>query len=502
MTPELEQLRALRPEVTPASDQARSEAWQRLMAAIEDEPDGLHARRHADPSSPRRGGSRARRTAGRLRPRLAIGTAIAVVVGVVAAVVILAGRHPSAPVAPVSPATPGTITAGGRPLSPGVIRKGLEQTYHGALAAGQSLDTSLSPALMRTGRTALGRAIAVNHGAAGAYVAMDPRTGAIRAIGSLSRGHDARSRQIDLAVGLAAPPGDTIAPITALAALRSGAWSTAERFDDVGHYCVRSATGLHCRTAPGHTAYGTLDVAGGLANEDDPFLDDLGVRAETTSAAHPGAASLQATARELGLDATTGIDLPGQTTGTLPSPGATRIDDGRGSPAEDENLATGRTDVSVSPIQLAVAYAAIASGGTIVRPHVVTSLRRGGRTRAPAAGRRGTARIATAQLAAVRDGLRRAVTGGVLADTLESLPVAVSGQVGSPRYAVGGRETGDAWFAGYAPASDGHGPLVAVVWVDGGGFGDVAAAPVARELFSQWFTGRPGPYVAGSSTAG
>ena len=38
-----------------------------------------------------------------------------------------------------------------------------------------------------------------------------------------------------------------------------------------------------------------------------------------------------------------------------------------------------------------------------------------------------------------------------------------------------------------------------VVWVEQGGFGAVAAAPVAREMLSQWFYGTPGPYVAGSS---
>jgi hypothetical protein len=42
---------------------------------------------------------------------------------------------------------------------------------------------------------------------------------------------------------------------------------------------------------------------------------------------------------------------------------------------------------------------------------------------------------------------------------------------------------------------------VVVVWVQGGGFGDVAAAPVARQLFSQWLLGTNGPWRPGSSTA-
>ena len=42
--------------------------------------------------------------------------------------------------------------------------------------------------------------------------------------------------------------------------------------------------------------------------------------------------------------------------------------------------------------------------------------------------------------------------------------------------------------------------IVVVVNVHKGGFGDVAAAPVARQILSQWFTGKPGPYKSGVST--
>jgi penicillin-binding protein 2 len=50
------------------------------------------------------------------------------------------------------------------------------------------------------------------------------------------------------------------------------------------------------------------------------------------------------------------------------------------------------------------------------------------------------------------------------------------------------------------PASATSKPIVVVVTVEKGGFGAVAAAPVAREILSQWFYGKPGPFQAGSST--
>ena len=55
-----------------------------------------------------------------------------------------------------------------------------------------------------------------------------------------------------------------------------------------------------------------------------------------------------------------------------------------------------------------------------------------------------------------------------------------------------------AWYACYVP--DPKKPILVVVTVEQGGFGDVAAAPVAREMLSQWFLGKPGPYVAGTSS--
>jgi cell division protein FtsI/penicillin-binding protein 2 len=49
------------------------------------------------------------------------------------------------------------------------------------------------------------------------------------------------------------------------------------------------------------------------------------------------------------------------------------------------------------------------------------------------------------------------------------------------------------------PATATSKPIVVVVHIERGGFGDVAAAPVARQILSQWFFGKPGAFKAGSS---
>jgi penicillin-binding protein 2 len=73
------------------------------------------------------------------------------------------------------------------------------------------------------------------------------------------------------------------------------------------------------------------------------------------------------------------------------------------------------------------------------------------------------------------------------------------GSTATAQYIANGREQDNAWYAGFVPATATSRPIVVVVTLQKGGFGDVAAAPVARQILSQWFLGRPGPYVAGTA---
>ncbi len=81
-------------------------------------------------------------------------------------------------------------------------------------------------------------------------------------------------------------------------------------------------------------------------------------------------------------------------------------------------------------------------------------------------------------------------------------PEPVYGKTGTAQYIPtsgpdAGHETDYGWYACFVPASATTKPIVVVVTVDGGGFGDISAAPVARQILSQWFFGQPGPYLVG-----
>jgi cell division protein FtsI/penicillin-binding protein 2 len=78
----------------------------------------------------------------------------------------------------------------------------------------------------------------------------------------------------------------------------------------------------------------------------------------------------------------------------------------------------------------------------------------------------------------------------------------VYGKTGTAQYFNSAHvETDYAWYACFVPATATTKPIVVVVWVQKGGFGDVAAAPVARQILSQWFYNTPGPFHSGSSAS-
>src|SRR6185312_15952597 len=107
--------------------------------------------------------------------------------------------------------------------------------------------------------------------------------------------------------------------------------------------------------------------------------------------------------------------------------------------------------------------------------------------------------IAPAALAAIRQGMHQAAQspGGTSDDVMGSFPMKVYGKTGTAQYT---NQPDYAWYACFVIDNTDK-PIVVVVRVEKGGFGDVAAAPVARQILSQWFVGRPGRYVVGKNSS-
>ena len=419
-----------------------------------------------------------------------------------------------------------------------VGQTGLEAFYDRYLRAGDTLKTSLDLKLQQAGQASLARSIADNapRRAGGAFVAMDPENGQVYAMGSLPSfdptiftrpiSDKEYAREFGLqsdgpldnrAIDGLYPTGSAFKPITATAALESGVWSLDQTYDDTGSFNLDGEV-LH---DSGHAAYGTVNLVSALKVSDDIFFYNLGALLNANPITHPRGGPLQTWARLYGLGRPTGIDLPYEASGVVPSPALLNalgneeracekrkhvsqcgIADLRPwTIADSINTAVGQGDDLVTPLQLAVLYAAIANGGSVVRPHIGSEIESstGVRTIDPPPARH--INISPTYLAAIQRGLRESASqpGGTSADVMGNFPEPVYGMTGTAQSFPNGIEEDQAWYAGYVPATATSKPIVVVVTVEKGGFGDVGAAPVARQILSQWFYGKPGVYTAGNS---
>ncbi|HEY2260501.1 MAG TPA: penicillin-binding protein 2 [Solirubrobacteraceae bacterium] len=411
--------------------------------------------------------------------------------------------------------------------------------------AGHNLALSLNVGLQRVGQAALQQSIDSNYPAnGGAFVALNPQDGSVYAMGSLPTfdpnqfTSNLSKAQYDKlvsktnnypllnrAVDSAGPTGSTFKPITATAALQSGEWTTSDTYDDTGSFCTSPGV---CRHNAGGGASGVVDLVNAIRYSSDTFFYNLGARTNIANPiAHPQGGPLQLWAHRYGIGQKTGIDLPGELRGTLPSPAwrshrdklelecehatgpfkghpkqaSCGIADGRPwSIGDNINLAVGQGDVQVTPLQLAVVYSALANGGTVVRPHIGLSIQNAAGTVLQKVNPPPSRHIPIdpLYLETIRAGLRAAASqpGGTSADVFSNFPEQVYGKTGTAQY---NGQQDYAWYACFVPASATTKPIVVVVTVEQGGFGAVGAAPVARQILSQWFFGKPGPYTAGNS---
>ena len=193
-------------------------------------------------------------------------------------------------------------------------------------------------------------------------------------------------------------------------------------------------------------------------------------------------------ARQFGFGSRTGIDLPGERRGNLPEPAATharrRLPWYRG---DTLGLAIGQARLTATPLQIARMMAAIANGGELVTPHVVTS---GGGARITGSdresidtqARRQTTGALAQNLARVREGLARVVAHprGTGYKSVRMSQIAIAGKTGTAEVQGQGDH---AWFAGYVPADR---PRIAfAVVLQHAGTGGKVAGPVARQFVEE-----------------
>ena len=264
------------------------------------------------------------------------------------------------------------------------------------------------------------------------------------------------------------PPGSTLKPITAFAALDSGAVTPRDTFNDTGYWKYPSATwagGLNCWNRSGH---GKVNVTSAITNSCNYFFAEVGYRM--------GMDTLRDYYAAFGLGSKTGIEI-GDAAGSLPTQ------------AEGQDLAPwaafGQANQLYSPLQLANALATLVSGGQHCPAHLLKEVRSADGSEVLALGDStplNTIDIQPEYLDAIKKGMLGYTTGS-LAGYFKDCVVTAGAKTGTAQ--MGGEAENNGIFVCFGPYED---PEIAVaIVVEKAGAG-ANITPAAVQILNAWFS--------------
>jgi penicillin-binding protein 2 len=331
-------------------------------------------------------------------------------------------------------------------------------------------------------------------GHTGAIVVLDPNTGEVLAMSSYpsfnpnaivspeTANQPAETSFFNRAAQGAYPPGSTFKIITMAAGLEAAGLKRNSPFFDPGYWDGFGEAFRKLNWKPGGD--GAIDLVTGLSASNNTVFYEVGKRVQDVD---PWA--LPKMARAFGLGAATGITGVIEVPGVIPDPDWKVQELGEvWVPGDGVNMAIGQGDVQATPLQMAVAYAAIANGGTVYRPRLIQKI---GSSNEPPEEVfpievMRQLPIQPENLQAIQDGLRGVITSpkGTAGFVCKGFPQTVAGKTGTAE-AGGADVTSHAWFVGYAPAE--HPKIVVAVFLENGGQGSYNAAPLARQVLETYF---------------
>jgi penicillin-binding protein 2 len=365
--------------------------------------------------------------------------------------------------------------------------RGVDEFRRAAPDPGTNLQLALDLDLQQTAQRLLQDKV-------GAVVAMDPKSGEILAMAS-SPAYDpnlfARRLRADDWVRLIEDkhhplqnraiqnfhsPGSTFKIVMALAGLSEGLITTQSRV-----YCGGSATfynrRFRCWKPEGH---GAVDLHGAIKHSCDVYFYTLGQRL--------GIERIAKYARLFGWGELTGIDMAGEKEGLVPDDAwSQRVRKHKWYPGETISVSIGQGPLLVTPLQMALMMSGVANGGRLPTPHLA-------QTGAPPRQVRG---IAPEAWGPVRAALRAVVDSGTGHQAY--VPgLAMGGKTGTVQVVaqhtwkmkdLAFEQRDHAWFVSFAPVEDPQ--LVVTVFVEHGGAGSSAAAPIAKGIYEAFVAKRP-----------
>ncbi len=304
-------------------------------------------------------------------------------------------------------------------------------------------------------------------------------------------GDESGNPLLNRAIGGQYMSASTIKPLSALAGLEYGVYSSTRTTTCTGYWTGDGeAYGKWCWD---HSGHGVMTLEDGIIYSCDPVFYDIGHDFFYDKDNPEG---LQEMFRRWGLGSTTGVDLPSEQAGRVPDAAWKKEyfsdysdEDRTWNPGDMSNIVIGQGDLLVTPLQMACAYMGIANGGKEYTPHVfLSALARDGeggdsyRYNETGSKERLTAEVDSAYLDLVHSGLKRMIyeESATLAAHFSSLPVTVAGKSGT------GEKAGQdpyGWFITYAPYEN---PKYVVCGVlEQGGFGGSSTVYGVRDVLGQ-----------------
>lgn len=370
---------------------------------------------------------------------------------------------------------------------------------------GNDLELTLDIGLQKIAEAAFG-------GRRGALVAIEPATGGVLALASMPTYDpnlfvDGISTQdwkalndspdhpmLHRAVYSAYPPGSTFKPFMALAGLELGKITADKEIADPGYFVF----GGHRFMDDKIGGHGRVDLHKSIVVSCNTYYYQL--------AADLGIDAIAGFMAPFGFGERTGIDLPGEATGVLPSQEwkqrrFRKPEQQRWYAGETISVGIGQGYNAYTPLQLANALAALVNEGKLFRPHVVKYVidSQTGERRAVEPEPIRQIPLQAAHLKAVLDGMVDVNKTGTGKSVFKDAPYSVGGKTGTAQvYSLRGqrydkdkvreRLRDHSWFIAYAPAEN---PQIALaVLVENGGFGAKSAAPIARQVLDYYLVDR------------
>jgi len=360
---------------------------------------------------------------------------------------------------------------------------------------GRQLRLAVDLDVQQAGQAALG-------GMAGGFVAMDVDNGEVVGLGSSPsfdpnffstpfttaeyralESEEAGNPLLNRAIQAGYPAGSTFKLVTAAAALEGGLITPDDVIYDGGSVRIGDIDFINA----GKTVNGPVALRQALSVSSDVYFYLLGQKADSSG----DGLLIQRWAHKLGIGRETGVDLPDEQVGRVPTPKWRNdwfkrgLTDRQWTVGDNVNFSIGQGDLLTNPLQMAIAYAAVANGGKVVKPHlglrIEDSAGRPLQELSSAPARR--VEIAPEHRQAILEGLHSAASdpGGTSTPVFETFPLEIAGKTGTAETPQGDQS----WYVALAPYPNPR--YVVAATIERGGFGAETAAPAVRQILTALF---------------